>query len=135
MDEGTEPEQLLSVADTSEGWRLSFVIIRAFEREGGGSLAKPIELGGGSGPNGLSLARKQSVSKVTYQLTLTEQRRDSDLSEFELPAAASSPEGEEEQQDLEPGQDCAGSLAMTWEGLDSQENMPPRFCVDIAQKA
>ena len=52
MDKAEPPEQLLSISDTSEGWREVFLIIRAFEREEVKSLEKPIELGGGSGPHG-----------------------------------------------------------------------------------
>ena len=50
--DSAEEEQLLSVSDTSEGWRQIFTLIRAFERDQIKSLAKPIELNGGSGPNG-----------------------------------------------------------------------------------
>jgi hypothetical protein len=52
MDRGDEFETLLSISDPDEGWRQIFTIIRNFEREEIKSLSKPLELGGGSGPNG-----------------------------------------------------------------------------------
>jgi hypothetical protein len=54
--DSAEEEQLLSVSDTSEGWRQIFTLIRAFERDQIKSLEKPIELGGGSGPDGWVIA-------------------------------------------------------------------------------
>ena len=52
MDQGNEPELILSVGDVDERWRELFKIIRAFERDQIKSLERPIEIGGGSGPNG-----------------------------------------------------------------------------------
>jgi hypothetical protein len=52
MDQGNEPELILSVGDVDERWRELFKIIRALERDQIKSLERPIEIGGGSGPNG-----------------------------------------------------------------------------------
>jgi len=55
MDQGDEPELILSVADVDREWRELFKIIRAFERDQIKSLERPIQLGGGSGPNGWAI--------------------------------------------------------------------------------
>ena len=52
MDRGDPPESLASFGDGPDGWRQVCSIVRCLEREQIKSLAKPIELGGGSGPNG-----------------------------------------------------------------------------------
>ena len=52
LDKGDPPELLANFPDGPEGFKDVSQIIQAFEREGIRSLEKPIELGGGSGPNG-----------------------------------------------------------------------------------
>jgi hypothetical protein len=52
MDKADPPESLASFADGPDGWKQVCAIVRGLERDQIKSLAKPIELGGGSGPNG-----------------------------------------------------------------------------------
>jgi hypothetical protein len=52
MDQGNEPELILSVGDVDERWRELFKVIRALERDEIKSLERPIELSGGTGPSG-----------------------------------------------------------------------------------
>ena len=52
MDAVSAPELLLNARDGPEGWRRLCVIVRLLEREEVKSLERPIELGGGRGPNG-----------------------------------------------------------------------------------
>jgi hypothetical protein len=53
MDSGNEPELLLTVGDEQQGWRKVCCVVRLLEREEVRRLERPIELGGGSGPDGL----------------------------------------------------------------------------------
>jgi hypothetical protein len=52
LDRADPRESLASFADGPDGWRQICSIVRCLERDQIKSLAKPIELGGGSGPNG-----------------------------------------------------------------------------------
>ena len=52
MDSGGEPELLLNVGDTAQGWRKTCAVVRLLEREEVRSLARPIELNGGTGFRG-----------------------------------------------------------------------------------
>jgi hypothetical protein len=52
LDRGDPPESLASFADGLDGWKQICAIVRCLERDQIKSLAKPIELCGGSGPNG-----------------------------------------------------------------------------------
>jgi hypothetical protein len=52
LDRPEPPETVLIAADGDLGWKRTFSVIRALEREEVKSLEKPISLGGGSGPNG-----------------------------------------------------------------------------------
>jgi hypothetical protein len=56
MDAGDDPQLLVTFADGPEGFRQICQIIRLFEREEVRSLERPIELGGGSGPNAYIIA-------------------------------------------------------------------------------
>jgi hypothetical protein len=54
MDAGDPPDRLLKIADTADGWRTVYGLIRALERAGIKSLERPIEAG--SGPDGWVIA-------------------------------------------------------------------------------
>jgi hypothetical protein len=51
MDEGGEPQLLVTLADGPDGFRELCKIVRLLEREEVRSLDRPIELGDGSGSN------------------------------------------------------------------------------------
>ena len=56
LDRGDLPETLLSVGDNGENWQDICRLIAAMERSGLRSLQRPIEFGGGTGPNGFVIA-------------------------------------------------------------------------------
>jgi hypothetical protein len=51
LDRADPPESLASFADGPDGWKQVSAIVRCLERDQIKSLTKPIELGGGEGPN------------------------------------------------------------------------------------
>ena len=56
MDSASEPELLLNVGDGEAGWKTVCRLVLALERSGISSLERPIELGGGSAPDGWVIA-------------------------------------------------------------------------------